>query len=46
MIRRAARQRRYMENEKLPVDYLIELYSYIPKAEYDKLKEYYRSSFE
>lgn len=46
MIRRAIRQRSYMEGEKLPVDHLIELYSYIPRKEFKTMKEYYRSTFE
>ena len=31
MILRGIRQRKYMEDDKLPVDMLIELYSYIPR---------------
>lgn len=46
MIKRAERQRKYMENEGLPVDYLIELYSYIPKGEYKKIKKHYQKQFE
>lgn len=45
MIQRGKRQRAYMEGEKLPVDMLIELYSYIPNTEYKKIKEYYQSTF-
>ena len=45
MILRAIRQRKYMEEEKLPVDLLIKLYSYIPRKEYKKIKEYYQSTF-
>lgn len=46
MIKRAIRQRNYMEQEGLPVDYLIELYSYIPNGEYKKIKKHYQKQFE
>lgn len=46
MILRAIRQRSYMEREGLPVDYLIELYSYIPRGEYKKIKKHYQKRFE
>ena len=46
MIKRAIRQRAYMEQEGLPVDYLIELYSYIPRGEYKKIKKHYQKQFE
>ena len=45
MIQRGIRQRAYMEGEQLPVDMLIELYSYIPTPEYKKIKAYYQSTF-
>ena len=45
MIQRGIRQRAYMEGENLPVDYLIELYSYIPYSEYKKIKKYYQTKF-
>lgn len=46
MILRGIRQRNYMEREGLPVDYLIELYSYIPRGEYKKIKKHYQKRFE
>lgn len=46
MILRGIRQRKYMEREGLPVDYLVELYSYIPKSEYKIIKEHYQSTFD
>ena len=45
MIQRGRRQRAYLKREGLPVDYLIKLYSYIPKKEYDKLKKHYQKQF-
>lgn len=46
MIKRGIRQRAYMEQEGLPVDYLIELYGYIPQGEYKKIKKHYQKRFE
>lgn len=46
MILRAIRQRNYMERESLPVDYLVELYSYIPRNEYKKIKAHYQRRFD